>query len=236
VFCLFLTAISLDQRFTWLLEEHRRLIVDKGWTARAAHSRASASVVAMFLGMCTAWVLLINLMPTVSLTEVFQTVLDVTGADPGGLRTRVFANPLSTLVHNLGVMGGVVALCFVYRSHGAVLVLAWNASSWVVTLSTLTRGASEGAALSGWTFVVAAAAAIVPHLVLELAGYVLAALAAIFASKALTRYDWADPVIRDVFRSFTLLMTMSAITLAAAAVVEAALPALVFGQMWGGPP
>ena len=36
VFCLFLTAISLQPRFAWLLDEHRDLIFAGGWAPRQA--------------------------------------------------------------------------------------------------------------------------------------------------------------------------------------------------------
>ncbi len=75
--------------------------------------------------------------------------------------------------------------------------------------------------MTGPTTVVLSAVALLPHLVLEAAAYVLLALAAIFSSQAMASYDWRDARLRSVLRASLALTVLAVATLVTAVVAEA---------------
>ena len=114
----------------------------------------------------------------------------------------------------------VCALAFVYRSYGGLLALTWNACIWAVVLSTLVARGLDATQTAPVTFVIVSAAALLPHLVLEASAYVIGALAAIYASKAITKYGPRSAELWQVMRAVATLVLFAALTLAAAALVE----------------
>jgi len=229
IFCVFLTTVSLHRRIDALLGEHRALIFERHQRPRRAHALTASSVLASFLGVCVAYAVLVDVVEPDRAAHTFGFALAAADVGSQGLLSRSFGELTWTVTNNLGVMVGVLCLGVVFRSYGAVLVLVWNACIWVVALTTLTARSAEAAEVGALWFRVIAAAALLPHLVLELSGYVLAALAGIFVSRGIFRYGWSDPVLEDILGSSAALVMGAAVVLVLAAVVEATVPGLVLG-------
>lgn len=227
IFSLFLTAISLSFRFGFLLDEHRDTILEQRKRPLRAHVIAGASLVALFLGVCAAYASFVGLLSSSSIDVVFGFVSQITGKDSGTFLHGRFAGFGRLFAHNARVMAATVLVCLLYRSYGAVLVLGWNACIWIVTLGMLTRRTVEASAKDPWAVAGISTAAVLPHLVLELTGYVVAVLAGIFISKAVTRYDWGDRRFQEILVSSAQLILGALAILALAAVVESRFPALV---------
>jgi hypothetical protein len=117
--------------------------------------------------------------------------------------------------------------------------LGWNAAVWVLVLVTLTRRALEADVGNLSTVVGLVFITVTPHLVLEGAGYILMALAAIWYSKGLTRYALSlsvhqpisdashaalarpsDEVLQAITRSCAKVLALGLLVLLAAALVE----------------
>jgi uncharacterized membrane protein SpoIIM required for sporulation len=220
IFSLFLAAICLRFRFAALLEEHRVSIVERGMSARRAHTVAALSLVALFLGMCMAYLTFIATLETSEVRRVFSFAIERTGLDSGTLLQGRFADVSIILKRNFGAMAAMIVLCVLFRTYGAVLVLGWNAAVWVVTLAMLTRRTVEGLPLHPLKTQLVAGFAIIPHLSIELTAYVIASLAGIFVSKAFTRYEWDDPTFFTILRSSGLLLVAGAVVLVIAAGFE----------------
>jgi hypothetical protein len=227
IFSLFLTAISLSFRFGFLLDEHREAILQQRQRPFRAHVVTGASLVSLFLGVCAAYASFVGLLSSSSIDVVFGFVPQITGKHSGTFLRGRFAPFWPLFTHNARVMAATVLVCLLYRSYGAVLVLGWNACIWIVTLGMLTRRTVEASDKAPWAVTGISTVAVLPHLVLELTGYVVAVLAGIFISKAVTRYDWGDKRFLSILVSSALLILSALATLALAAFVESRVPALV---------
>ncbi len=187
-FGLFLAGAPLSGRFQTLLQENKDLIFVKKQPSRQANATTALSILAMFLGICGAYLPSAIVLSEADLATYFGFIFESTQSLEGTLLTRDFSNFFPILKHNLLVLSTTAVLCLIYRSYGALLTLGWNACVWVIVLVSLTRrllgpDLVDSAVVSGWAFV-----AVVPHLVLEGAAYVLIALAAILYSKGVTKY------------------------------------------------
>jgi len=129
------------------------------------------------------------------------------------------------------VLASFMVLALVYRSFGALLALTWNACVWGVVLTLLVaRGISltDGSTI---VFVLVALLALLPHLVLEATAYVLGALAGIFLSKGLAKYEIETVEFKMVARASGSLVLIAAILLTLAGLVEHWFPDQLLRQL-----
>jgi hypothetical protein len=216
---IFLVAAPLTDRLVVLLEENRSGIYVLGRGSRRANQRAAGGLLCLFLGIAigyaavTAW---LGDRGTRRLFEFAVAAADLRGED---LLGRSFGAPLAVLANNLRVALVVLCLGFVYRAYGGMLALAWNACVWSSVLTVLLLRVESGSLGSR----VLLAVAVLPHLVLEAGSYVLVALAAIFASKALATYDARDARMWSATRASLVLVALAVVGLIAAAAYESRL-------------
>lgn len=123
--------------------------------------------------------------------------------------------------HNLLVLAGVLLLSALYRTGGALLVLAWNASVWGATFALIARLQGDGG-LGQW---LAVSACVFPHVFLEAVGYVLMALCGLGSVRLLVRYG--DPSLDRgrLVRNIASLAAMAVGCVLVAGVLEKALAA-----------
>jgi pSer/pThr/pTyr-binding forkhead associated (FHA) protein len=240
-FGIFLTAASLLPRFNTMLAENKREVFVLKRSHTAAYLNTSKSILAMFLGMCTATLFSALAVEQPQLAQSYGFIFDLVGLESSNLFNRQFSDTASIFGHNLAVSLVIVVLCAFYRTYGALLTLGWNASIWVVVLVTLTRGVlSTGvqntAQISAMAFV-----AVTPHLILEGIAYIMLALASIGYSVGLTRYGLAlktvqpvsdashqalkhpqDEVLQSISMASAGLIGLGLVVLAIAAFVESA--------------
>ena len=96
----------------------------------------------------------------------------------------VFRNEfLSLLGFNLKVLVVGFLLSALYRGGGLVLILSWNAFDWALALSGYARSIAESfGVLQSLVLLLGLS----PHLALEAISYVVAGMAGVFLSKAIT--------------------------------------------------
>src|SRR5262245_48162965 len=79
IFSLFLAAISLHMRFSFLLDEHRDEIVVRHHAPWHAHRLTALSLVAVFLGMCAAYLSFVTVLDTEAVRQVFSFAVERSG-------------------------------------------------------------------------------------------------------------------------------------------------------------
>lgn len=197
----FLATAALDGRT-------RRILAGDGDRARTA-----ASLVAIFVGVALAFVGIALVLDAGELPGRIGATL-ASEARGSILDRRFDVGVMSLLSHNLGTMALFAVLTFVYRSFGAMLALAYNAAAWAVVLTTLILVGAGETSLSTPLFVLGALGAVLPHLVAELTGYALAALAAWNASRAAVGATGRGAALRNALA--LLMFAVAALMLAAA--------------------
>jgi hypothetical protein len=232
-FAVFLAAAGLTRRFDAILEENRRAIYERAQSSRRANATSSAAVLSLFLGMFAAFAAAALLSSELQLSSEFSFVFDAAQLGDDTILSRRFGGALGLFVHNVLVLSVFCALAFVYRAYGALLVLSWNACIWGLVLTFLTRRGLASSEVHPALFVSASAFAVLPHLVLEASGYVLASLAAIYLSQAVTKYSPSEAIFRDVLRAVLALTALAFVCLFLGAVVESTLPRFVLSLLAG---
>lgn len=170
--------------------------------------RAPAELLALFAGVTLAYSALTLWLGADGTRDAFAFALDAAHAGTDDLLHRHFPAMWPLFGHNLAVLGTVVVLSVVYRSYGALLALAWNASVWGVVLTSLVlRSSLEG---GGWPLLVVGLG-LLPHLALEALAYVVAALAGARLGRALTRRSAFDAPIRPFGAAVATLLLASLI-------------------------
>jgi len=114
----------------------------------------------------------------------------------------------------------LVALIFfvlsLFYGAGAIFLIVWNASIFstfiVMTINNLSRGAPNAMGLLG---------AFSLHLVPEVFGFLVAAIAGGVVSRALIKEKFGSEGLRNVFKDATVLMILSIVVLLLAAFLEA---------------
>ncbi len=224
---MFLGAAALSERLREILAENRDGIYVEKLRSFTVNRRSAIQFLALFAGMTVAYAALAALLGGEERARLFRFALEAANLDQATILTRRFGSFLGVFTHNLGVVLGFAVLSFVFWSYGALLSLIWNASVWAAVITVLVQnGLQQG---SDASTVILAGIAAVPHLFLEASAYVLASLAAIFASRALNKYGWRERVLWEVLRAAGVLAATAVAVLALAAVVEVHLVDLVRG-------
>jgi len=185
---------------------------------RADTSMAS-SVLTLFAGVMVAYAAWSMLLPIEQVRATFHTQLEPwlrlggVGFEPGFL-TGIWVN-------NLLVLAGIWFLSALYRTGGALLVLAWNASVWGVTFALIAR-MQGGAAVGSW---LAISACVFPHVLFEAVGYVLMALCGLGSVRLIARYG--DPSLdrTKLARKVALLAATAVACVLGAGILEKLLAA-----------
>lgn len=228
---MFLASAGLAGRLDSLLRENRDDIWVRKIGAWPANRKTSFAVLALFAGMLTAYVAATALLGETGARRGFRFALEAAGLGNETILDRRFGDPAGLIAHNLGVLAMFFLLAFVYRGLGALLALSWNACIWGFVSTTLVaRGAALGPG-SAVQFVLLAAAGLLPHLMLEALAYVLAALAGIYVSKAILKYDLGEVRFQLVLRASIVILGGALLALGAAAVLESSMMPLFVARL-----
>ena len=169
-------------------------------------------VLCLFAGVMIAYAVWSLLLPVDQVRVSFHTQLapwlrlGVPGFEPGVLS--------GIMVNNLLVLLGVLLLSALYRTGGALLVLAWNASVWGATFAMIAR--MQGG-IGSW---LAVSASVFPHVFFEAVGYVMMALCGLGAVRLIARFS--DPSLdrARLARTIALLAVAAVACVLLAAVFE----------------
>ena len=133
---------------------------------------------------------------------------------------RRFGGFNAVFSHNLLVLFSVSLLAFLYRAYAALLILAWNACVWGLTLTLLFRQSFVFDSAEPYRAALIGIIAILPHLVLEATAYIFGAMGAINFSKAILWHSVTDRRFLVRFRGSLTAVTTAIATLLAAAFLE----------------
>lgn len=182
--------------------------------------RLGVSILAIFLGVMLAYGVWNLALPIEQVRRSFGAQLQPwLGLTSPGFEVGTLSG---ILVHNLIVAAGVFLLSVLYRNGGALLVLAWNASVWGSAFAYFARLEWGGgwSAVRGW---VGLSAGVFPHVLLEAAGYILAAFVGLLALRLAVRFGDEGIDRRGLLIAIAQLGVIAVGCLAFAAVVEVAL-------------
>ncbi len=182
----FLVSLWLVPGYDHFLEENRRAIWDEKASPTRANLRLAARVLLLFAGVFIAYGVVALLLPAGRVPEFLGAQLQRFSGTHSTLQKLHFGSFESLARRNLSVAAIFFLLSIFYRSGGSVLAIAWNASVWSSCLAWMSRLSSDEAGPA--VVYVKVLAAVSPHMVGEVAGYVLASMAGIFLSRGLVKY------------------------------------------------
>jgi hypothetical protein len=224
----FLAAVALSDRLTLILEENRRNIRvfrRGGWSS----NRITASaILVLFLGMFVSYAVVGYAIGETGAHNVFAFTSQLAGVEIANLLEHDFGSVDRILLQNLAVIVAIAFLAFLYRPYGVMLVLAWNACVWGFVFASLATAGSQSSVFSTASVPLIAYIAVLPHLLLESASYILVSLACLFASKAVETYAANDRCLHDVIPAVATLMACGLGCLLVGALAEAYFAPLAF--------
>ena len=219
----FLASFAIQGRMRILLDQNRREIWEGQRTPRAANTTLALSILALFLGVFTAFIFLAAILDPNQVQSWFGPQME---------RYQYLSSfqdfsipPLPALIaNNLGVLFISFILAIFYRAGGALLVICWNASVWGAVIGTVFNR-SGGPGMFGTVLI---CLAMLPHLLLEAVAYIVVSMDGIFLSKAFAKYPIASYRFISVARAVLRLFAVSVLLVLCAALVEAHLaPAII---------
>jgi uncharacterized membrane protein SpoIIM required for sporulation len=227
----FLVAMGQAGTVEKLLDRNRDEIWQRVCPSHVANLRLAVALLAMFSGILLSYVLAALVAPLSRIPEMFAPQV---GNYAGHSMTDVeFGEMGAVLANNLVVLAVAFILSLLYRHGGMLLVLAWNASVWGVVFPYMARTAPDLAAGGPPLYLVKAMASILPHLVPEALAYVLVAMAGVFASRAIQKYDMGSAEFRRVMAAVARISALSVALLVAACAVEAYVAPALVGLLFG---
>lgn len=222
----FLVAFAQARTVEALLDRNR----DEVWGGKMptvqANLRLATSLFTLFMGILGTYAVATLVVPEDRLMGLFERQI----GDYGGhsITDVVFDDLGAVIGHNAIVLIACFLFSLIYRHGGMLLVLAWNASVWGVVFPYIARMAPDQATGGAVLYFLKSFASIFPHLFLEAIAYILIAMAGVFLSKSLQKYELGSKQFNQVAMAVARIGALALAVLVAASVVEALVaPALI---------
>jgi uncharacterized membrane protein SpoIIM required for sporulation len=222
----FLIAFAQARTVEALLNRNRDEIWGGVYPPFRANYRLALSLFTLFMGILLTYAAVTLMVPEQRLIGLFERQI----GDYGGhsITEVVFDNLGGVLAHNAIVMVACFLFSLIYRHGGMLLVLAWNASVWGVVFPYIARTAPDQSAGGAIVYFAKSFASIFPHLLLEAIAYILIAMAGVFLSKALQKYEMGSAKFNQVAMAVARIALLAGVFLVVASIVEALVaPALI---------
>lgn len=223
----FLVSIGMQETFSRLLDVNRKDIYEERLDPYAANAWLVAALVVIFIGCFAAFSMVAWSLPSGGLRTVFAAQLELSPLKAFNLSQLSMGHFGELFARNITVFAVCLLLSSVFRTGGAMLILAWNSSVWALSYTFLSQTTIVLGAASTATTLIAVVGGITPHLVLEAAAYTIAALVGIFAAKAIEKYHWRSAKFKRVMTAVGLLVAIGMALLAIGAAAESWWP-----QQW----
>ena len=222
-----LASAAMTPRLNRVLEINREQIWSQEGSGLRANRASLLSGLSIFLGMLAAFLVVGIVSDEAQLQKDFSFILQQTRVDPDViLSPDRFSHGMAIFAHNAMVLISFAVLAFIYRALGTMIALGWNAGVWGITIVLFMGGGAD----SNWNpmlYAIMILIAIMPHLVTEAASYVVGSLSSVFLSRGVTLYGIGDPRLNRVMVAVLFLALFSVVLLAAGALLEHYVPALV---------
>jgi len=228
VYSLFVVSFILMERVDFLLAENKHNIWTRKWSGWKSNTLSIGSILAIFSGIFLSSFLfghaLIWLNALQGFKESFAFFLQGMELEPSVDLASRFQGFLPILAHNFKVLVTLSVVTICYRGYGLILVLGWNGCVWGGVFGLLFYHSFAGKGTFGVWVVFQAFIAVLPHLFLEASAYVAGALAALFFSKAVTKYEPGDSRLAQVYRVSLFLLFIAIILLFLGGAAEVSIP------------
>ena len=222
-----LSSAAMIPRLNQILSTNRERIWSEEGNGRRVNLDSIISGLSIFSGMFIGFVIIGIASSDADLVKDFNFILTQTRVDPDAvLSPERFSQGFQIFQHNLSVLITLAALSFVYRSLGTMFALGWNAGVWGVTIVLFMGGGGESG-LSPFIYGIVILIAILPHLLIEAASYLVGALAAIFLSRGVSLYSIGDDRLNRVLSAVSVLALLSIALLASGAILEHQVPRFI---------
>ena len=222
-----LASAAMTPRLNQILELNRVRIWSGEGNGRRVNLASMISGLSLFSGMFVAFMAIGIASSDAVLIKDFNFIVTRIQLDTNTvLSPERFSQGVSIFQHNLSVLITLALMSFVYRSLGAMFALGWNAGVWGVTI-VLFMGGRRDTELNTVVYGTMILIAIIPHLIVEAASYLIGALAAIFLSRGLTIYRLNDTRLNRVMSAVGVLAILSVGLLVSGALLENYFPRLV---------
>ena len=222
-----LASAAMTPRLNQILELNRARIWSGEGNGRRVNLASMISGLSLFSGMFVAFMAIGIVSSDAVLIKDFNFIVTRIQLDTNTvLSPERFSQGVSIFQHNLSVLITLALMSFVYRSLGAMFALGWNAGVWGVTI-VLFMGGGRDTELNTVVYGPMILIAIIPHLIVEAASYLIGALAAIFLSRGLTIYRLNDTRLNRVMSAVGVLAILSVGLLVSGALLENYFPRLV---------
>lgn len=222
-----LASAAMTPRLNRVLEINREQIWSQEGNGLRANRASLLSGLSIFLGMLAAFLVVGIVSDEAQLQKDFSFILQQTRVDPDAiLSPDRFSHGMAIFAHNAMVLISFAVLAFIYRALGTMIALGWNAGVWGITI-VLFMGGGADSNLNPMLYAIMILIAIMPHLVTEAASYVVGSLSSVFLSRGVTLYGIGDPRLNRVMVAVLFLALFSVVLLAAGALLEHYVPALV---------
>ena len=222
-----LASAAMTPRLNQILELNRARIWSGEGNGRRVNLASMISGLSLFSGMFVAFMAIGIASSDAVLIQDFNFIVTRIQLDTNTvLSPERFSQGVSIFQHNLSVLITLALMSFVYRSLGAMFALGWNAGVWGVTI-VLFMGGGRDTELNTVVYGTMILIAIIPHLIVEAASYLIGALAAIFLSRGLTIYRLNDTRLNRVMSAVGVLAILSVGLLVSGALLENYFPRLL---------
>ena len=222
-----LASAAMTPRLNQILALNRARIWSGEGNGRRVNLASMISGLSLFSGMFVAFMAIGIVSSDAVLIKDFNFIVTRIQLDTNTvLSPERFSQGVSIFQHNLSVLITLALMSFVYRSLGAMFALGWNAGVWGVTI-VLFMGGGRDTELNSVGYGTMIIIAIIPHLIVEAASYLIGALAAIFLSRGLTIYRLNDTRLNRVLSAVGVLAILSVGLLVSGALLENYFPRLV---------
>ena len=240
VFLTVLASVPLMYH-TIQLEESKDDEISNEMVLIKEHWKAISVFVFLFLGFLTSFTVWYTILPTETVTNVFDVQIKtianinagVTAVITGkGIYSNFF---MSVLSNNVKVMIFCILFAFIFGA-GAIFILTWNASVIAAAIGSFIReNISALAAQEGWTnitgyFFIGSSGFLryLIHGIPEITAYFLAGLAGGIISVAVIRHDFGTEKFRKIVIDSLDLIILAFLVLFGAAIIEVFITPLIF--------
>ena len=222
-----LASAAMTPRLNQILELNRARIWSGEGNGRRVNLASMISGLSLFSGMFVAFMIIGIASSDAVLIKDFNFIVTRIQLDTNTvLSPERFSQGVSIFQHNLSVLITLALMSFVYRSLGAMFALGWNAGVWGVTI-VLFMGGGRDTELNTVVYGAIILIAIIPHLIVEAASYLVGALAAIFLSRGITIYSLNATRLNRVLSAVGVLAILSVGLLVSGAILENYFPRLI---------
>ena len=225
----FIAILLLPSLSKFLLEEENAEIREKKLSLKMLfkdHKDIFEIYFFMFLGIFMTFAIIAAFFPMTLVTTLFGEQLHILSNYAG--HAFSLSDPTwSIMLNNLKIVLVMFVMSFVYGS-GGILLIAWNASVWGAIFGYIVnQSAHAGSGNPFWLFIITILP-VLPHMVIEVVSYFMAAVSGGVLSKATLREKFGSTKFHHVLTDGLIMVGIAVVLVIIGAIVETQLFPLIF--------